>query len=192
MDFEHTTRLFYFYNGKVSLELELIGTPAPSTKYEKLTNNKRVETCLGWVADILQCFNSHSWTNRICNASTPVRPPRSTAITTTGPKLYHCLLHTITTESHLHHHLRKGEDEKARKRVKLNSLMNDQIKHTTFCAKLRNERCSNLFSSGPNLLVDLYNDKKQVDQLVHISLVASNMQARTHKIRKFESHKYCH
>ena len=42
-----------FVQGKVSFELELIGTPAPSSKYEKLSNKEKVETCLGRVADIL-------------------------------------------------------------------------------------------------------------------------------------------
>lgn len=35
------------------------------------------------------------------------------------------------------------------------SLRKDQTKHTTFCAKLRNARCSNRRASGPNRFVDL-------------------------------------
>uniref|UniRef100_A0A0A9CS29 Uncharacterized protein n=1 Tax=Arundo donax TaxID=35708 RepID=A0A0A9CS29_ARUDO len=33
-------------------------------------------------------------------------------------------------------------------------IMNDQTKQTTFCAKLRNARCSNRRASGPNRFVD--------------------------------------
>jgi hypothetical protein len=33
--------------------------------------------------------------------------------------------------------------------------MKDQMKQTTFCAKLRNARCSNRRASGPNRFVDL-------------------------------------
>lgn len=39
--------------------------------------------------------------------------------------------------------------------AKRNSLMYDHIKQTTFCARLRKERCSNLFPSEPKRFVDL-------------------------------------
>ena len=43
----------------------------------------------------------------------------------------------------------------ARERGRSCSLMKDQMKQTTFCAKLRNARWSNRRASGPNRFVDL-------------------------------------
>jgi len=44
-------------------------------------------------------------------------------------------------------------------------LINDQIKHTTFCAKFRNARCSNLSPFGPNRFVDLKQNPKQLKKI---------------------------
>ena len=41
--------------------------------------------------------------------------------------------------------------------------MKDQTKQTTFCAKLRNARCSNRRASDPNRFVDLKNKTHRID-----------------------------
>ena len=52
-----------------------------------------------------------------------------------------------------------------------NSLIKDQIKHTTFCAKFRNARCSNL--SPSNRFVDLKPKKKKINKKTQRELVAA-------------------
>ena len=52
-----------------------------------------------------------------------------------------------------------------------NSLIKDQIKHTTFCAKFRNARCSNL--SPSNRFVDLKPKKK--NQQKNIARISSGI-----------------
>lgn len=44
---------------------------------------------LSRITNVLQCFNSHSWSNSVCNTSTPITPPWSTTISTIRPNVYH-------------------------------------------------------------------------------------------------------
>lgn len=57
-----------------------------------------------------------------------------------------------------------------------NSLIKDQIKHTTFCAKFRNARCSNL--SPLNRFVDL-KPKKKKTKIIAISSGISKFTANS-------------
>jgi hypothetical protein len=141
---------------------------------DTVTQQEQVEPYLSRVADVLESLDPHGRPDGIGDADAPVLPYRCAAIgaTPARPQLNH-LKSTQKSEtlvcgppSHpqcdgIDHHepttlheLQLGNyaaPEEGRGR----SLMKDQTKQMTFCAKLRNARCSNRRASGPNRFVDL-------------------------------------
>lgn len=107
--------------------------PSSSSMHKHIQGKKQElevsGTCLSRITNVLQCFNPHRRSNGVSNTRTPIAPPRSTTLSTIRPNRYHYSkgkppLSSIGVE-------RQGTKLRT-KRVIINLLINDHIKHTTF------------------------------------------------------------